>query len=121
MKNPKSMADCCIFTFAAFFLVPFLCITLFGVPFVVIAFALVLPVLCFVCGLRCGKQNGFSFHYPLFSGITSLIILFVFFRSYLWENSLIPLLMMYVCSSFFGVFIGYRLDQSSNGRHSLRR
>ena len=60
MKNPKIMIDCALGTLTAFFAFPIIMLAVPSVTFLSLTLLFIFPVLSFICGILCGKENGFN-------------------------------------------------------------
>lgn len=58
MKNPKIMIDCALGTLTAFFAFPIIMLAVPSVTFLSLTLLFIFPVLSFICGILCGKENG---------------------------------------------------------------
>ena len=111
MKNPKIMIDCALGTLTAFFAFPIIMLAVPSVTFLSLTLLFIFPVLSFICGILCGKENGFQIYYPLLVGVFFLQTVFLFYDTSVW-----PMMMFYMVIALAGVAIGHFINVRSSGK-----
>ena len=65
MKNPKKLVDCSIVTLTAFLGAPILFFGFDSVTLMSLTLFVLFPLVCLICGILCGRENGLHLHYPI--------------------------------------------------------
>lgn len=103
MKNPKKLVDCSIVTLTAFLGAPILFFGFDSVTLMSLTLFVLFPLVCLICGILCGRENGLHLHYPILVALLFLPTIFLFYRQQrvaVFGSSIIML-------PLFGVAIGY--------------
>lgn len=84
MKNPKKLVDCSIVTLTAFLGAPILFFGFDSVTLMSLTLFVLFPLVCLICGILCGRENGLHLHYPILVALLFLPTIFLFYDSSVW-------------------------------------
>ena len=74
------------------------------------------PLVCLICGILCGRENGLHLHYPILVALLFLPTIFLFYDSSVW-----PFWVTYIMIAFIGVAIGYFIQRGNSNTNSKGR
>ena len=109
MKNPKKLVDCSIVTLTAFLGAPILFFGFDSVTLMSLTLFVLFPLVCLICGILCGRENGLHLHYPILVALLFLPTIFLFYDSSVWPFA------------FIGVAIGYFIQRGNSNTNSKGR
>ena len=98
MKNPKKLVDCSIVTLTAFLGAPILFFGFDSVTLMSLTLFVLFPLVCLICGILCGRENGLHLHYPILVALLFLPTIFLFYDSSVW-----PFWVTYIMIAFIGL------------------
>lgn len=116
MKNPKKLVDCSIVTLTAFLGAPILFFGFDSVTLMSLTLFVLFPLVCLICGILCGRENGLHLHYPILVALLFLPTIFLFYDSSVW-----PFWVTYIMIAFIGVAIGYFIQRRNSNTNSKGR
>ena len=74
------------------------------------------PLLCLICGILCGRENGLQLHYPALTAVLFVPSMLFFFDLSVW-----PLWLVYTLTAFIGVAVGYFIQRCNSNRQKNGR
>ena len=72
MQNPKILIDCSILTLTLFIAMPMIANAVGSMNFLSVILLIGFPLLCLICGILCGRENGLQLHYPALAAVAGL-------------------------------------------------
>ena len=116
MQNPKILIDCSILTLTLFIAMPMIANAVGSMNFLSVILLIGFPLLCLICGILCGRENGLHLHYPILVALLFLPTIFLFYDSSVW-----PFWVTYIMIAFIGVAIGYFIQCRNSNTNSKGR
>ena len=116
MKNPKKLVDCSIVTLTAFLGAPILFFGFDSVTLMSLTLFVLFPLVCLICGILCGRENGLQLHYPALTAVLFVPSMLFFFDLSVW-----PLWLVYALTAFIGVAVGYFIQRCNSNRQKNGR
>ena len=117
MQNPKLLVDCSVLTFTLFIGLPMIANAVGSMNFLSAILLVGFPLLCLICGILCGRDNGLQLYYPILTAVLFLPSVLLFFR----DLSIWPLWLVYTLTSYIGVTVGYFIKRCTSNRQKNGR
>ena len=116
MQNPKILIDCSILTLTLFIAMPMIANAVGSMNFLSVILLIGFPLLCLICGILCGRENGLQLHYPALTAVLFVPSMLFFFDLSVW-----PLWLVYALTAFIGVAVGYFIQRCNSTRQKNGR